>query len=172
VYVDDLTYGPQPWLRGHWRDRLEAIDADLKDMERRLGGEAAATSDETAVAEVLASDDDAAQGIAIQHTPPSAFRRGEDLELSGALVGTRRAAVRGVSLRFRPLNQALAFAVREMKRSRDAFTVRIPSADLDGTYALAYAFVVHETSGVAWRYPGLGLDLCQQPYFLVRPTGP
>lgn len=172
VYVDDLTYGPQAWLRGHWRDRLEAIDADLKDMELRLGGEAAAKSDETAVAEVLAADDDAALGIDIQHTPPNAFRPGEDLELSAALVGTRGAAVRGVSLRFRPLNQALAFAVREMTRSGDTFTVRIPNADLDGVYALAYAFVVRETSGVAWRYPGLGADLCRQPYFVVRPTVP
>ena len=171
VYVDDLTYGPQPWLRGHWTDRLEAIDADLKDMERRLGGEAAAKSDEIALAEVLAADDDAALGIDIQHTPPDAFRRGEDLELSAGLIAKRAAAVRGVSLRFRPVNQALAFRTSEMTRSGDTFTVRIPNADLDGAYALAYAFVVRETSGVAWRYPGLGADLCQQPYFVVRPTG-
>jgi hypothetical protein len=58
-----------------------------------------------------------------------------------------------------------------MERSGDVFTVRVPAGDLDGTYALAYAFVVRETSGVAWRYPGLGADLCRQPYFVVRPTG-
>jgi hypothetical protein len=59
-----------------------------------------------------------------------------------------------------------------MTRSGDTFTARIPNADLDGAYALAYAFVVRETSRVAWRYPGLGADLCRQPYFVVRPTVP
>ncbi len=33
VYVDDLTFGPQPWLRGTWADRLPAIDRDLEDLE-------------------------------------------------------------------------------------------------------------------------------------------
>jgi hypothetical protein len=169
VYVDDLTYGPQSWLRGHWRDRLDAIDADLKDMQRRLSGKAEARSGKTAVADVVAAGDAAAQGIGIQHTPPSAFRRGEDLEISAAVVGTRGSAVRGVSLRFRPLNQALAFRASEMTRSGDTFTVRLPSAELDGAFPLAYAFVVRETNGVAWRYPGVGDELTDQPYFVVRP---
>ncbi len=30
VYADDLTYGPQPWLRGTWSDRLPSIDRDLE----------------------------------------------------------------------------------------------------------------------------------------------
>ena len=26
IYLPDLTYGPQSWLRGRWDDRLPAID--------------------------------------------------------------------------------------------------------------------------------------------------
>ena len=29
VYMEDVSYGPQEHLRGHWRDRLPAIDADV-----------------------------------------------------------------------------------------------------------------------------------------------
>jgi hypothetical protein len=34
VYARDLTYGLQPHLRGHWSDRLAAIDQDIQAMER------------------------------------------------------------------------------------------------------------------------------------------
>ncbi|MER3403983.1 MAG: hypothetical protein C4289_01365, partial [Chloroflexota bacterium] len=33
VYRRDLTFGREPWLRGHWADRLTAIAQDLADME-------------------------------------------------------------------------------------------------------------------------------------------
>ncbi|HET8526830.1 MAG TPA: hypothetical protein VFM81_09370, partial [Actinomycetota bacterium] len=34
VYVPDLTFGPQAWIRGHWRDRLAAIERDVDAIER------------------------------------------------------------------------------------------------------------------------------------------
>ena len=33
VYVRDITFGRVPHLRGHWADRLAAINQDLADME-------------------------------------------------------------------------------------------------------------------------------------------
>ena len=36
VYVPDITVGELPWLRGHWLDRLPAIDADIALLEKRL----------------------------------------------------------------------------------------------------------------------------------------
>src|ERR1035438_9986724 len=35
VYVADITVGELPWLRGHWLDRLPAIDADIVLLENR-----------------------------------------------------------------------------------------------------------------------------------------
>lgn len=74
-------------------------------------------------------------------------------------------------LRYRPMNQALSFEGREMERSGDRFVGSVPAEALRGEYALAYAFIVHDARGVAWRHPGLGEDLAQQPYFVARPTG-
>src|SRR5262249_17761223 len=34
VYAADVTYGRDRHLRGHWLDRLPAIDLDLADMEK------------------------------------------------------------------------------------------------------------------------------------------
>ncbi|MGH8694609.1 MAG: hypothetical protein ACREVM_10330 [Burkholderiales bacterium] len=35
VYIPDITFGFDKHLRGHWLDRLPAIDDDLADMEKR-----------------------------------------------------------------------------------------------------------------------------------------
>ena len=35
VYVADITFGSEPWLRGHWSDRLSAIDADIAQMAQK-----------------------------------------------------------------------------------------------------------------------------------------
>ncbi|HVH73274.1 MAG TPA: hypothetical protein VNB49_19495, partial [Candidatus Dormibacteraeota bacterium] len=42
VYAADVTYGPEKHLRGHWLDRLAAIDQDIAAMERQKEGSAAA----------------------------------------------------------------------------------------------------------------------------------
>src|SRR5260370_10831741 len=34
VYATDVTVGENPWLRGHWLDRLPAIDADIERMTK------------------------------------------------------------------------------------------------------------------------------------------
>ena len=37
-YLEDLTYGPQSWLRGRWDDRLPAIKDDIVKMTNILDG--------------------------------------------------------------------------------------------------------------------------------------
>src|SRR6185369_15497714 len=36
VYISDITVGENPQLRGHWLDRLPAIDADIAGISKRL----------------------------------------------------------------------------------------------------------------------------------------
>ena len=35
IYAMDITYGPEKNLRGHWLDRLPAIDADIAAVEKQ-----------------------------------------------------------------------------------------------------------------------------------------
>jgi hypothetical protein len=39
IYRSDITFGPGNFQRGHWLDRLPAIDADIADMEKHLQGD-------------------------------------------------------------------------------------------------------------------------------------
>jgi hypothetical protein len=74
-----------------------------------------------------------------------------------------------VTLRFRPMNQALPVSAIEMEREAERFVARIAGAVLDGRYPLAYAFVVQDRRGIVRRFPGLGQDLAGVPYLVVRP---
>jgi hypothetical protein len=165
VYVRDLAFGPQPWLRGHWADRLAAIDADLDDMRSRLATAAAARSGANVRPPVGAAyemgDGD------IHHVPPPAFRPGTDLPLEVWIDGPLANLVRRVRVRYRPMHQGLPYSELAMERAGERFCARIPGSDLTGGYPLAYAFVVHSAGG-AWRVPGLGGAFSAQPYHIVR----
>jgi hypothetical protein len=169
VYVTDLTFGPQQHLRGHWVDRVAAIDADLRDMEaqwRTMRGAATEGDHDTRVV------DEAARpllDVEIVHTPPREFRPDTELVLEVQVRGPDAPAVRRVTVRYRPMNQAVPYAVVDMHRAGDRFTGKVDADALDGDYPLAYAFVVFEHGRHAWRHPGLGEDLTSQPYFVVRP---
>src|SRR5436305_4365565 len=73
VYVADLTVGEQRWLRGHWLDRLPAIDEDIAALEKRLP--AGTTSDHprlrAAIAEALGRT--LRTPLPVRHTPPARF---------------------------------------------------------------------------------------------------
>jgi hypothetical protein len=168
VYVTDLTYGPQQRTRGHWADRLLAIDNDLRDMEERWHAAAAAPADEGGMPDLFDGADRMPADIEVAHVPPTTFRPSTDLPLEIEVGGPGSAVVEHVSLRYRPMSQVLPFATIDMDRKGRRFVARIPGTELDGLYPLAYAFVLREEGGAAWRYPTLSADLAAQPYFVVR----
>ena len=163
AYVEDLTFGPQARIRGHWRDRLSAIEADLRAMERLTPREAADPGPD----EILGRTS-TVERPSVEHRPPDVFRADEDLELALKLAGEAAGSVEEVALRYRAMNQSLPVSSREMERQGAGFVVRIPGGELDGRYPLSYAFILRSTSGDAWRHPGLGEELSEQPYHVVR----
>ena len=168
VYLHDLTFGPEPRLRGHWLDRLPAIDADLADMRNGCGAPIPAGGGNS-YHEGLIAAGGRRPTVDVAHTPPEAFRSGEPLVIRAGVGGEDAERVTAVNIRYRPMNHALRVSSREMHRDRDAFTVEIPAAELVVAHPLAYAFEVRDDAGGARRHPGLGDTLTQQPYFIVRP---
>ena len=169
VYADDLTFGPEPRLRGHWRDRLPAILADLKDMRERLRSlDAGGGGDPNDAIDLEAH---AAPDIEAIHVPPDSFVPGDDLELELQIGGREASSVDRVVLRHRSMNQALLYLESPMNRSGATFMGKIPGSVADGAYPLCYAFVLSTQDGRAWREPGLGPDLTGRPYHVIRPRG-
>jgi hypothetical protein len=167
VYVADISYGREPWLRGHWSDRLEAIDADIADMENRAAaGGVSPTGDQAnvrnAIRQVLARPHRAA--AISKHEPPAGFRPGAPLELAVSLPDDRGSSA---LLHYRRVNQAEAWQATEMSQRNDRRVAVIPGDYTSSPYPLQYYFEIRASSG-ALLFPGLAPDLSNQPYFVLR----
>jgi hypothetical protein len=165
VYVDDLTYGPQAWLRGSWADRLEAIDRDLAAMEALAGLGDDAPEPVAGDAEQPGERTGPPSPARASHRPPPAFHPGEDLPIA---LEVSDASVAGAALRYRHVDQSERYVQVEMTPADGGFVASIPGDYANGRYPLQYLFVIRDDGRRAWLHPGLGPTLSDQPYFVVR----
>ncbi len=169
VYRSDITYGMTPHLRGSWVDRLQAIDDDIGDMEKRLSQPHAAAEQHDpervrrAVAAVLARPQHPA--IACRHTPAPRFRPGETLRIELAL---EKGNARSARLHYRRVNHAERWRDAAMEGRDRVFHADIPGDYTQSRYALEYYFELRDGSESAALYPGFNAELSNQPYFVVR----
>ncbi|HEX9107446.1 MAG TPA: hypothetical protein VF832_09460, partial [Longimicrobiales bacterium] len=166
VYVPDLTYGPAWYQRGHWSDRIPAIERDIAAMEKAGAPDASPLPAERVaalVARVLGKPERPAREAS--HAPPASLRRGQPLPVSLALAGK---AQERVTLHYRITHQAEAWRSMEMRWQGDVAAAAIPGDYTDSPWPLQYYFEIAEPEGAAWLWPGLGPELTRQPYFVVR----
>ncbi len=163
VYVSNLTVGELPWLKGHWLDRLPAIDADIALLEKRLATASTGSDPKVkgAIAEALGRPN--RPSIAMRHRPPNRFQRNRPLvlELSGPELASAR-------LYYRHVNQAERWQSVAMEHKGAAYAAAIPGAYTDSPYPLQYYFELKSAPDRAWLYPGFPADLAGQPYYVVR----
>jgi hypothetical protein len=175
VYTRDITFGLEGQLRGHWLDRLAAIDADIADMEKRAqarpaqGQAIAARSD--AVRRFLECPDGhttSERPIArVSHTPPPSFKRGQPVTVELTLPG-RQPHIRAVHLCYRQVHQAQSYQTVNMQVQGERRIATIPGDYSDSPYPLEYYFELWDDKGRAWLCPGFDATLANQPYFVVR----
>ncbi len=164
VYMADVTVGEEPQQRGHWTDRLPAIDKDIAavaELETTAAG-APEPHVVSAIQEALGRPRRVVP--AAQHDAPAKFRAGQPLELVLTLA-QKDAAVR---MYYRQVDQAERYAVVEMEGRRGTFSATIPGAYTDSEYPLEYYFEVRESAGAVTLFPGFSDTLTNQPYFVVR----
>jgi hypothetical protein len=173
IYRDDVTFGPDYYQRGHWQDRLAAMDADIADMEKSLDLEPSAHVGPTAAGMKLAEkamravfekpNHAAPPSLADFHNPPASFQRGQPLA-----IAVHAPKVAGVRLRYRRVNQAEAWQMVEMKRTGKDFLAEIPAVYADSPFPLQYYFQIRSDTGAVWLHPGLEHPWRGQPYYFVR----
>lgn len=171
VYAADVTYGPEKHLRGHWLDRLAAIDQDIAAMERQKEGSTPAGPErelaQQGVHEALGRP--ARPASRWHHAPAAGFRAGAplpiDLQVKEPVASANKMSAR---LRYRHANQAEEYQVREMKESGGRYQAEIPAAYTQSPYALQYFFEIHNGPNQAWLLPGFDPNGPAQPYFLVK----
>jgi hypothetical protein len=169
IYVNDLTFGLRPQLRGHWTDRMSAIDEDIQDMEKEREERAdEQTGDKELTEKVRAFLSIASEkptNFRCEHMPTSSFQPGVPVEINIAVTGVDVCSVR---LHYRHVNQAEEYVVVDMQKQDNKYVVTIPADYTDSLYPLQYFLEFRDAQGRAWIYPGLDATLSNQPYYVVR----
>ncbi|HEY3129487.1 MAG TPA: hypothetical protein VGL91_08515, partial [Acidobacteriota bacterium] len=182
AYTKDLAFGRERRLRGHWSDRLAAIDEDLADMEKLLRESVNPAESGTAEGSISratdpqAGDSVGAYGRAplrsnvrnlqkVRHTPAQSFQRGAALSIE---LNAGELDLIGVRLNYRHANQAEAYRVADMTRKGATYHHAIPAEYTDSPYPLIYFFQLRDRNGHAWLHPGFNSTLSNQPYYAIR----
>jgi hypothetical protein len=167
VYVADITVGERPHLRGHWLDRIAAMDRDIEAMAGKLvaAGDRASSEEAKTVLERLRVLQPRPTGL-VHHAPPSTFRPRQPLTIE--LRPEKAAKLTAVRLCFRHVNHAERYRSVEMDRSEDGYRATVEGQYTDTPYPIAYYFELRESPTNVWLYPGFNADRTNQPYFVVR----
>lgn len=174
IYAADLSASNRFDERGQWLDRLQSIDQDIADLERQL----AASSTSASVSDVHTSPADLKavitkvfsrpkrESIPCHHSPPSGFHLNEPVAIDLNFPQDR--AMLSALLYYRHVNHAERYQQVEMTPRPGGRRAEIPAAYTDSPYPLQYYFELRTSAGSVSLFPGLGSDLTDQPYFVLR----
>jgi hypothetical protein len=167
VYKPDITVGERPHLRGHWLDRLPAMDEDITFMAKKIDQPKAINVSNSglvnaAVQEVLGRPKRLI--CSCRHNQPKSFSNNQpiNLELSVDEMPQK------VRLYYRHVNQGERYQTAEMQAAGKTFRAIIPQAYTNPKYPIEYYFELVEGLGLATLFPGFNPELNNQPYFVVR----
>jgi hypothetical protein len=161
IYIADISYGEIPQRRGHWNDRLVAIDADLAAMSKAIGPAMAVAITGAAV---LVTKPPARPVTAVRHVAPDRFTPGGDLPV------VMRAKADSADLFYRHVNHGERWRSIAMSQSGDDWRAVIPGDYTRSPYPLQYYFVLR-SGAQAGLYPGFNATFSNQPYYAVWKRG-
>ncbi len=164
VYVPDLSYGEIPVRRGHWMNRLPAIDEDLAALEK-VPFDAKPNAPETS-SQVMAQATGRSSRVSFrcEHTPPKGFEARKEIALAILFPGIAPGSAR---LFYRHVNQAERWQSTEMRRDGRSFHGSIPATYTQSPYALQYYFELRERPESAALFPGFNETFTNQPYYVL-----
>jgi hypothetical protein len=162
VYVADVSYGTPAFRRGHWADRLAAIDADLAAVEAHFAAKPGKGMSASAAIQAVAQPA-ARAAVSVKHTAPEAFHPAKDLQLPlGSASGVGQA-----TLWYRHVSQAERWLSMPTQRVGAGFSAAIPAVYTQSPYPLQYYFELRAGNAAA-LHPPFNATLSNQPYYTVH----
>jgi hypothetical protein len=161
IYAADISYGDIAMRRGHWSDRLPAIDEDLALLEKHFSEvQTRHISAGTAVQNTTKAVPRLA--ISIEHQAPASFAAGNDLPLAM----TAPAVVIESILWYRHVNHGERWLSVPMQKSGNSYSVAVPASYTNSPYPMQYYFELR-TVDAAMLHPPFNSTLSNQPYYTV-----
>ena len=153
--------------KGHWSDRLGAIDTDVAALEEKIKTPAGAAGSTQNPAQAIRAATGQPKRISVpcNHTPPSSFHPGEPLSLKLQVSATHDSPS-VVHLYYRHVDQGERWLSKEMQKSGDGYSTEIPGDYTNSAFALQYYFEMQREEA-AWLYPAFNPTLSNQPYYAI-----
>jgi hypothetical protein len=170
VYVEDVTFGFREEERGHWADRVPAMDLDIADMKEALAKAHADESSKSSHQEVVRR---AIQTVKTRpqlptmdghHAPATLFEPGKPMKIELKLAGEAK----GADLYYRHANQAVDWQMIPMDRKGNQCQAVIPAEYTKTRYPMTYYFVIDMGEAGKAIFPGLDENQANMPYFVVQ----
>jgi hypothetical protein len=159
VYAADISYGGPAFRRGHWADRVPAIDADIAALEKHFAENALPKSNAGPSKPPVA----VREAIATQHTPVNSFHPGQELSVSVSAPAHVTQAI----LWYRHVNHGERWLSTPMQHRDAPFTAAIPAAYTNSPYPLQYYFELR-TANSATLHPAFNSTWSNQPYYAIH----
>lgn len=170
IYINKLGFGRFPHIRGHWKDRLPAIEQDLNVMKETLEEKTGESWTMPAGPSPFATKWLKARPPVppCEHEAAESFSPGKPLEIS---IKYYSPEIQEIKLFYRHVNQVEAYNSASMIKKDGAWSYTIPAGFTDSEYQLMYYFVLYDEKGNSWIFPGFEEELANQPYFHVLQGG-
>jgi len=163
VYLADITVGELECLRGHWVDRLPAIEGDLADMQARMtAGLVEQTPAEHAAILAAMASPAPRPTPNWHHSPPPRFK-------PNAALTFEIAADVAPTFHYRHLDQGerwQSMPTTATPRAAGHYRAEIPADYTNSPFHLQYYFSAVDPHPTL--FPGLGPNLSGQPYFILE----
>ena len=157
-YLEDLTYGPQSWLRGRWDDRLPAIKDDIIKMTNILNRNLIKSKKQINIFELSRWNNN--QSFHIDHTIEKKSDRSVDITINNL----NKINVE-LFFNYRQVNQSKKWQRNKINALKNRFTVKKFNNFLKQNYPIQYYFELVEKKYSCFC-PGINKDLSNQPYYV------
>ena len=157
-YLEDLTYGPQSWLRGRWDDRLPAIKDDIIKMTNILNRNFIKSKKQINIFELSRWNNN--QSFHIDHTIEKKSDRSVDITINNL----NKINVE-LFFNYRQVNQSKKWQRNKINALKNRFTVKKFNNFLKQNYPIQYYFELVEKKYSCFC-PGINKDLSNQPYYV------
>ena len=157
-YLEDLTYGPQSWLRGRWDDRLPAIKDDIIKMTNILNRNFIKSKKQINIFELSRWNNN--QSFHIDHTIEKKSDRSVDITINNL----NKINVE-LFFNYRQVNQSKKWQRNKINALKNRFTLKKFNNFLKQNYPIQYYFELVEKKYSCFC-PGINKDLSNQPYYV------
>ena len=168
IYLPDLTYGPQSWLRGRWDDRLPAIEKDIEKMKKILNLKKFIKNslyNKTINNNLKIMDSwKYSQKIKVEHRPPRKFKYNQKIIINCSLQSKKN--IQGF-LHYRHVNQSIKWEKIKLTKNNEYLSAIIPSIYTKTLFPLQYYFEFEDKKKSLFS-PGFNNNLSNQPYHVIR----